>query len=250
MSKETNIDQRLHRGHRERMRKRFAENGGRDLEDHELLELLLYYVIPRADTNKLAHNLLNEFGSFREVLNADPARIEQVVGAGKATATFLSVLFAVKKRADTQKYSRRRFVADSIHSVGNYLVDYFSDSHDEEICMMMLDNSLKLIGFKTVSCGSVNSVSLDVRAMTKFAVVANATYVILAHNHPSGKADPSPEDKQLTTEAQAALDAVGITLIDHIVVNNIGFRPTMYMRSFSTRNPEYLKLYKKFYEGF
>ena len=118
MSIEKNKVQSLHRGHRERMRKRFLAGGGKDLEDHELLELLLYYVIPRSDTNKLAHNLLREFGTLRDVMNADPARIEQVVGAGKATSTFISLLFAVKKRTDTQKYSKTRFVADTLGAVG------------------------------------------------------------------------------------------------------------------------------------
>ena len=231
------------------MKKRFAENGGRDFSDHELLEMLLYHVIPRADTNELAHNLLNEFGTLREVMRADPARIERVAGAGKATAGFLSLLFTIRKRADAQRYIKTRFVADSLVKVGNYLVDHFRDRHDEEFCVMLLDGSLTLIEFKTVGIGSVNSAPVDVKALTKHALLSNATHVILAHNHPSGMALPSKRDRQITAEVEAALSAVGISLLDHLIVNDVGFKPTMYMRALGTKSSEYDGLYEKFYNG-
>lgn len=249
MSKDIIKDQCVHRGHRARMRKRFAENGGNDFLDHELLEMLLYHVIPRANTNELAHNLLNEFGTLRDVLNADPARIERVTGAGKATAGYLSLLFAIRKRTDTQKYIKTKFVADSLVKVGNYLVDHFRDRHNEEFCMMLLDGSLTLIEFKTVGVGSVNSTPVDVKALTKHALLSNATHVILAHNHPSGPALPSERDRQLTAQLEAALGAVGISLLDHLIVNDVGFKPTMYLRALGTETREYDGLYEKFYNG-
>lgn len=249
MSKETNAKPQLHKGHRQRIKKRFAESHGKDFSDHELLEMLLYYVIPRQDTNKLAHALLNEFGTLREVMNADHERIKLVKGAGAGTATCLSLLFAIRKRIDTQKYTSTKFVADSASKVGNYLISYFRDIQHEEFCLMLLDNSFRLIEFKTIAKGSNNSAPIDVKAITKFALLTGAAHVILAHNHPLGLTIPSQEDKQVTSEVDAALSAVGINLLEHIIVNNTSFRPTLYMRTLGTKNSEHSEIYKRFYDN-
>jgi len=231
------------------MKKRFSERGGKDFSDHELLEMLLYYAIPRQDTNKLAHKLLNEFGTLREVMNADPSRIEKVVGAGAGTAAFISLIFTVRKRIDALKYTSTKFIADSAVKVGNYFVDYFRDLQDEEFCVMLLDNSFRLIEFRPLSRGSVNSVPIDVRALTKCAIMSGATQVILAHNHPSGLTVPSNDDINITSEVEASLSAVGISLLEHVIVNDTSFRPTMYMRNLGTKNPEKAAIYKKFYSN-
>lgn len=249
MSNEINNKPQIHKGHRQRIKKRFIQSGGNDFSDHELLEMLLYYVIPRSDTNKLAHALLNEFGTLREVLNADPERIKRVMGAGPGTATFFSLLFSIRKRIDTQKYISTKFVADSAVKVGNYLISYFRDMHNEEFCVMLLDNSFRLIEFKTIAKGSNNSAPIDVKAITKFALLMGAAHVILAHNHPLGLSIPSQEDKQITLEVEAALSAVGINLLEHIIVNNTSFRPTLYMRTLGTKNSEHSEIYKKFYDN-
>lgn len=249
MSNQPNKDRCPHRGHRARMKKRFSKSLGKDFSDHELLEMLLYYVIPRSDTNELAHRLLNEFGTLREVINADPARVEAVVGAGRATSTFLSLLFTIKKRTDTQKYTSSKFLADSATKVGNYFVDYFRDTKTEEFCAMLLDNSLRLIKFLPLSSGSANGAATDVPALAKQALRCNATHVILAHNHPSGVAVPSSHDRELTLEAEKALLSVGINLLEHIIVNDTGFKPTMYVRALGNKSSETSSLQRKFYNG-
>ncbi len=238
----------IHSGHRSRMKQRFMQNGGRDFSDHELLEMLLFYVIPRADTNELAHALLHEFGSLRDVISADPARIRAVVGAGRSTATFLSLLFTIRKRIDTQKYTKTKFVADSLSKVGNFFVDYFKDIKSEEICVMLLDGSLRLIECRTLTNGSANSAPLDIRALVKLSIIDGASHVVLAHNHPSGPSAASAEDKQLTANIESALDAVGISLLEHLIVNEVGYKPTMQMRIFTNPKNEHTALYKKFYE--
>ena len=248
MSKETTKLPCIHRGHRSRMKQRFLQNGGKDFSDHELLEMLLFYVIPRSDTNELAHALLNEFGSLREVMCADPARIQGVIGAGKSTATFLSLLFTIRKRIDTQKYTSKKFVADSLYKVGNFFVDYFKDVGREEFCVMMLDSSLKLIECRSLSSGSASSTSLDLKALVRLAIISGAAHVVVAHNHPSGPSAASAEDRQLTASIESALDAVGISLLEHLIVNDIGYKPTMQMRIFASQQNEHTALYKKFYE--
>lgn len=217
----------VHAGHRERMRQRFLVSQGKDFNDHEMLEMLLFYVLPRGNTNELAHNLLSEFGSLRDVCNAEPARIERVVGAGPATSLFISFLFALRKRIDLEKYDMNRFVASSTREVGEFLMEYYRDKQYEEVCAMLLDNSFRLIEFKSLSTGSVNGSSFDVKSLTKHALRIDATHVILSHNHPFGDTAPSRSDREISLRLDASLHAVGIILLDHIIVTNTSYKPMM-----------------------
>ena len=150
---------------------------------------------------------------------------------------------------DAQKYTGKKFIADSLVKVGNYLVDYFRDEQNEEFCIMLLDSSLKSIEFRSLGKGSANSAALDVKTLVKYAIIGNASYVILAHNHPSGIAMPSKQDRQTTSEVEMALSAVGIMLLEHIIVSGIGYKPTMHVRAFNSDDTEHSTLYKKFYNG-
>ncbi len=248
MSKQTLKVPCPHNGHRERMRNRFKKNGGKDLSDHELLEMLLYHVIPRADTNEIAHALLNEFGTLREVIMADPARIQLITGAGPATADFFSLLIAIRKRVDSQKYKIKTFVADSLTMVGNYFTDRFRHSKVEEFYALMLDGSLRVIGQKAITGGGPNAVPLDVKELTRYALICNATHVILAHNHPSGVTIASSDDRQITADVEMALAAVGIVLLEHLIVNGGGYQASMYMKALGSGDPEFTKLYKSFFD--
>ena len=247
--KETN-KRSVHAGHRERLKKRFLINQGADFEDHELLEMLLFYVIPRSNTNELAHELLNEFGSLKNVLNADPSIIQRVTGAGSATATFLALLFTIRKKIEMEKYTKSKFKADTLTNVGNYLVDYYQGKANEEVCAMLLDSSMRLIEFATISSGSANSAAIDIRSFVQKAVECRAYNVILAHNHPSDDLSPSAADRQLTLELDAALRTINIDLVEHIIVGSVSYAPTMYMRltsqskAYSNNNK-----YKKFYNN-
>ena len=227
MSNNVNAQSSVHAGHRERMKRRFLVNQGKDFNDHELLEILLFYVIPRGNTNEVAHNLINEFGSLRNVCNADPSRIERVVGAGHATSLFLSLLFALRKRIDLEKYDMDSFVATSTRVVGEFLIEYYRDKQYEEVCAMLLDNSLKLIEFKSLSTGSVNSSSFDVRSLARHALRIDATHIILSHNHPFGDTVPSLSDRDISINLASALETIGIVLLDHIIVTGSSYKPMM-----------------------
>ncbi len=239
----------VHHGHRDRLKQRFNVNQGRDFEDHELIEMLLFYVLPRVNTNDLAHKLIDKFGSLRNVCNADPARIEDVIGAGPSTAMFFSLLKAVRKRIDLQKYNMNNFVADGITKVGEYLIDYYKDADCEEICAFFLDNSFRLIEFSSLSQGSVNSASLDVRKLTKHALRTDATQVIIAHNHPNGSVDASIQDQDLTMQIDRSLRSIGVTLVEHIIVSDISYVPTMYLRTTSMNRIADINKYRHFYEN-
>ncbi len=221
----------LHAGHRDRMKIRFLKSNGSDLEDHELLEVLLYYVHSRVDTNRIAHELMDEFGSLRAVCNAPPDRLMSIEGVGEKTVIFLSLLSELRRRIRMESFSTKSFCADSLSAVGEYLISYYNGMQNEQLCAMLLDGSLGLIEFRAISNGSVNASSFDVRAFVRYAVCRDANYVILAHNHPSGICVPSSADLEVTSLAETALSAVKIELIEHIIVGSCSFVPTMQIRS-------------------
>ena len=249
MSDNSKRSSELHKGHRERMRKRFIANNGRDFSDHELLEMLLYFSVPRSDTNELAHKLLNEFGSLRAACNASPEKLERIKGIGPSTSFLFKLIFTIRKRMDIEKYKNKKLASDRISNVGNYLIDYYRDTPVEELCLMLLDNSLRLIDFIPFASGSVNSVSIDVRALAKTALDKDVSYVIIAHNHPAGTLNQSNEDKLITSQVQAALYTIGITLLDHIIVNDVAYMPTL-MAQIKGRIPQAdIDMINKFYWG-
>ncbi len=239
----------LHQGHRKRLRERFIESGGRDLTDHELLELLLFFVIPRLNTNETAHQLIREFGSLRGVCNADRERLERVTGVGSSVSLFFLLLFVIRKRIDMEKYTKKRFEADALSKVGNFFIDYFKGVMREELCVMLLDSSYKMIDCSSFSTGGTSSTGVDITAIARYALQNDARHVIIAHNHPAGSNAPSDNDRQINIDLEKALNAVGICFMEHIIVNELSYSPTMQMRLSSANANEMTKQYRYFYNN-
>ncbi|MBE7002063.1 MAG: DNA repair protein RadC [Ruminococcaceae bacterium] len=208
----------IHDGHRERLKERFRKEGLDNFDELYVLELLLFYCIPRVDTNPIAHKLLDHFGSLTRVLDAKAEELEKVEGVGKNVATFLSLITQVGRFYQVKR-SQTGEILRSIDQCGNYLVPYFFGREQETVFLLCLDAKCKVICCKMVGEGSVNSANVPVRRVVEMALAANATTVVLAHNHPSGLAIPSADDIQTTHRIATALDAVEITLADHIVVS-------------------------------
>ena len=208
----------MHKEHRQRLKNRFLKEGLDNFDELYVLELLLFYCIPRIDTNPIAHRLLEHFGSLPAVLDATPAELEKIEGVGKNASTFLSLITQVGRYYQV-KQSSPGTVLRSLEQCGSYLVPYFFGRELEVVFLLCLDAKCKVLACKLVGQGSVNSANIPVRRIVEIALSANATTVVLAHNHPSGLAIPSAEDIQTTQRVAAALDAVEITLADHIVVS-------------------------------
>ena len=207
----------IHDGHRQRLKERFAESGLDGFEPHQVLELLLFYCVPRKDTNPIAHELLKMFGSVEEVLAATPTELKKVPGMGDGAANFIALLQALDRyRQDHQ--SNRPVILNTVEQCGRYLVPKFHNRRNEMVFLLCLDAKCKVICCKEVGEGSVNSASIPVRRLVEMALAANATSVVLAHNHPSGLAIPSEEDVCTTRRIAFALNSVEIQLVDHIVV--------------------------------
>ena len=212
----------IHDGHRQRLKDRFLREGLDNFEDLYVLELLLYYAIPQKDTNPIAHALLAHFGSLTAVFESTPEELQKVPGIGKNAATFLALIPQVGryyqiKRAEPGEILR------TISQCGNYLVPYFYGRENETVFLLCLDAKCKVLGCKLVGEGSVNSANIPVRRVVEIALNTNATTVVLAHNHPSGLALPSHDDIETTLRVAKAMDAVEITLADHIVVADDDF---------------------------
>lgn len=212
----------IHDGHRQRLKERFRREGLDNFDEVNVLELLLFYCVPRVDTNPLAHALLEHFGSLAQVLDARVEELEKVPGVGPNVATFLSLLTEVGRYYQV-RLSEPGQILRSIDQCGKFMLPYFYGRENETVFLLCLDAKCKVICCKKVGEGSVNSANIPIRRIVEMALGANATTVVLAHNHPSGLAIPSADDIQTTQKVARALEAVEIILADHIVVSKEDF---------------------------
>ena len=225
-----------HAGHRQRMKNKLLTFGTKIFNDHELMEMLLFYSTPRQNTNKTAHELVERFKSPRRAIEANPQQLKQIKGVKDNTAILFSLISEIYRR-DRVKIPAEGVKYDKLSAVGEFLTKYFSDSKEEKFCVLMLDSSMRLIKLSEIDGGSANSATIDPRSVARAALAENATNVIISHNHPSGISTPSSADRELTSKVEAALSAIGITLIEHIVVGEVGYTPTMQIRMSSLHSP-------------
>lgn len=207
----------VHDGHRQRKKEQFRMHGLDAFADHEVLELLLYYAIPRRDTNPVAHRLMERFGSLDGVFSATVEELEEVEGMGKNAATLLALWMPLYRRVRT-KPTAKEVILNSTEQAGRYFMDLFFGMRREELYEACLDAKGKLLACCRIAEGSVDAVNINTRRLVENALKCGASAVILAHNHPSGIALPSPDDNTTTLALWDALRAVGIPLIDHIIV--------------------------------
>lgn len=207
----------IHKNHRQRLKEQFRKNGLDGMTDIQVLELLLFYCIPRVDTNPIAHDLLRRFGSVTDVLDAPPQELEKVDGIGPGAADFLKLIRELDRYREMERRAKPRYL-DTVEACGDFLVPCFKNLQNETVYLLCLDAACKLLSCRMVGEGSVNSAAVPVRRIVEMALASKASSVVLAHNHPSGIAVPSAEDILTTRRVAAALDAVEIVLTDHIIV--------------------------------
>ena len=207
----------MHEGHRARVKQRFREEGLDHFTDIQALELLLFYAVPRADTNPIAHRLLEHFGSLSQVLEASVEELCKVQGVGENGALLLTLIPQMGRFYMVDRSSRIT-VLPTLEQCAEYLVPRFFGRKVETVFLLCLDAKCKLLCCKELGEGGTNSTGISIRKVVETAIGVNASTVVLAHNHPSGVAVPSPEDIQTTRRIAMALQAVEITLADHIIV--------------------------------
>lgn len=207
----------VHDGHRGRLKERYRKEGLDNFDKHQVLELLLFYCIPRQDTNPIAHDLLDRFHTIAGVLSAPPAELKKVKGISDGAASFLSFLNEMYRYALVDQGGKEK-VLTTVDQCGRFLLPYFYNRRNETVFLLCLDAKCKVLECSMVGEGSVNSAAIPPRRVVEMALSANATSVVLAHNHPSGIALPSDEDVCTTQRLAKALNGVDIHLVDHIVV--------------------------------
>ena len=215
MDKEKN----MHAGHRDRLRENYLRGGFAPLSDVNRLELLLFYAIPRRDTNPLAHSLLDAFGSLGAVLGATVDQLASVPGMTKNAAILLHLVSEMGAAAERERvHGQFQNILTTTAMCAEFLVPYFFGERNETVYLLCLDAKCKLLDCRRLAEGSVNAADISIRRIVETALMLNASTVVLAHNHTSGIALPSREDEATTRRIFAALDAVGVRLADHVIV--------------------------------
>jgi len=209
----------MHEKHRERLRKKFLANPS-ILEKHELLELLLTFCIPRKNTNNIAHELLNSFGSFSEILNANEENLLEIKGIGKNSVLFLKlvkIIFDICYKEKDKVNKKIRVTNLTLEDVKNIMMAKFMDVYEENVLLAIFNKNRKIVFCDFIEKGSLRFVDVDFRKIISLALKYNASYLIIAHNHPSKIALPSKEDIKITNQLELTLKTLDITLLDHLI---------------------------------
>lgn len=204
----------------EQLVRRFLRRSPDALTDAELLELLLQFC--SKEPEKTAHRLLEQYSNVANLMEADIEDLSAVEGLDDESILLLRLVPQLHRR-----YFLSRSQADSILTTsadfGRYLLPYFYGARDEMVYLLMLDAACKVINCRLIGHGSVNSANVPIRRLVQEAINANATAIVLAHNHPSGIAVPSKEDVEITVRLSEALAVMDLTLLDHIIVADDDF---------------------------
>ncbi len=207
----------MHDGHRKRLTERFIKDDIDSFESHNILELILFFAIPRIDTNLIAHRLIKAFRTLSGVFDASFGDLEKIEGVGKSAATLIKLFPSVMRKYKEDKERDFAIIKDA-EMAGNYLLPSFVGRNDEVVVLVCLDCKRKVLANLVIFEGSVNSAQISIRKIVEVALRFNSSSVIIAHNHPGGLALPSKEDVATTITVKKILEGVGIDLIDHIVV--------------------------------
>ena len=207
-----------HSGHRQRVRKKFIENGFDVFEPHEALEMFLFYAIPRKDTNPLAHRLLDRYLNIGGVCDAPIDELMNEFGLSESAAAYIKMLPEMSRLYNESKMSDDNII--DYENLGKLFQTKFIGRTSEAVALMLGDAKGKMIYFNIISKGSLNSSDMPIRKIVDLSLRHNAKSAFLAHNHPSGTALPSNSDLLTTRTLRETLLSVGVDLIDHFIITD------------------------------
>ena len=211
-----------HNEHRKRHRKRFIEAAGDGFSDHELMELLLFYAIPRKNTNKIAHELCERFGSFEKVMDASIDELTSVKDIGTNSAVLIKVVATMARKYVEEKSKAPRRI-ETLEKAVDYGRNRIFGSIKEVVYATFTDNALNVIDTCLVSVGTLSEAKPLIRNIIELCIVKRASAVVLFHNHPHGGTEASEADINFTNLLERELDMLGINLVEHIVIDSTGF---------------------------
>lgn len=208
----------MHEGHRQRMYDTFIKQGDAAFHEHQLIELLLSFSIPRRDTNPAAHALLESFGSLRAVIQADPHELMQIEGIGEKSAILIALVGSLTRRAQDEESGQMRIKTPADAAL--FCKKLFLGQRYEAMYVVSLDKKLKVLYCEKISSGTLTETTVYPRLAVESALRHGANSVLLTHNHPSGDLTPSTNDVDTTLMILKALEAIGIKLHDHVIVGS------------------------------
>ena len=212
---------KIHDQHRARMREKAEKVGLENLPEHEQLEMLLYAVVPRENTNETAHLLLKRFGSIYGVLTADLESLREVPKVGTRTADFLHQMLSylgIAERSKMLYFADQSLVMDTTEKMGHYLKSLFLGCMIEKFYLVSLSSSKRVIAFDLIAEGTVDEAPVYLSNIASCAIQRKASFVILAHNHPGGNPNPSAADLEETRRIAEALSIFPIKVLDHMIL--------------------------------
>jgi len=224
----------IHKDHRQRIKARYEEFGLDSFREHEVLEMLLFYCIPRRDTNEIAHRLIERFGCIAKTLEAPVRELEKVEGMGHSSAQFLKMVYDL--HGYCAKHSPKASVLSCATEYAEYMHPYFQGSKIEKVVLLCMDGKGQVLACREVTEGTVNATTVSIRKIVEIAIAEGATAVVLAHNHPSGLALPSPEDISTTMQVEQALETIEVALLDHLIMDGEEF---ISLAASGSYNPKY-----------
>ena len=212
------------KGHRERVRKKFLENGFNGLEDYEVLDLLLFYVITRKDSKSIAKELIKKFKTLANVLKADTLELKTINGLGDVAITFLKMMWALPEKIYEDKLKNQKLIKDDKNKITDkevllsFLRNKIGYEDVEKFYVIYLSSSNEVIAFEESSSGTLDRSSIYPWEIYKRVIMENAKSIIIAHNHPSGNTCPSKCDIDITNEIAKGLKNFGALLLEHIII--------------------------------
>lgn len=223
--------EKLHEGHRAKMKARFMETGFAGFTEHQIVEMLLFYVYPRIDTNEIAHRLINHYGSLAGIIDAS---YDDLIENGKMPPNAAILFKIIPGIIPIYHNSKcRREVYDNMEMLKDLFQPYFVALDHEEFRVACFDAQLRLGSCLTINKGGPTGSFVNMRKLTEIVLKENAVNIAIAHNHPKGSPVPSPEDLHVTKLINITMNNIGVRLLDHIVVgenSSVSMRENAYIK--------------------
>lgn len=214
-SKSQRVNDNIHKDHRQRLKYQFLENGIGTLTEVQVLELLLFFAIPQRDTNPLAHKLLNEFSSIKDVLSASPEELMRVSGVKENTATLLKLVHGLINYTSLPKDAN--FIG-STSEAREYCANLFHGVEVEQFYVICMSKENVIKKIKMMAIGTNDEVGVQIRNITEFVILSKCNRIIICHNHPGGRARVSDQDMVFTFTLLCSCMLNSIDILDHVIV--------------------------------
>ncbi len=215
-----NKDKNIHKDHRKKVREKFYECGFQGMASHNILEMLLFFGIPYKDTNSMAHELIEKFGSLSGVFEAKRSDLLQIKGMTENAACLISMILPLYRKYSEDLGKRRKTFSNTKEIVDFLQPLYLDNNNIERVYVLCFDSKGSLITYRMINEGDINSSDFDYRKISALVLETNAASVIVSHNHPHGIASPSLQDIEVTKSLFRFLLTLKVKLEDHLIITD------------------------------